>query len=293
MVDDSVNTEERRGEHWALAFPIDLPSQRYVLSVFLHFNFLRNWNRTDLLKVRHNHKRYEVVCCWEDDTPSHARFRIIPPGCWHFGRDFSNLTDRSWLCPFTFSIKPDTDNAVGSNSSNAVLERFLKLNEPIELSPAFDGAHLIEQIRNEIQRKYGVRYDVLITQFQLLMLELAYALPFEEPCTAIETQYHSDDFRQELVDIFFVKNHSNPDCCRAQLAKELNISERQVGRVVEQLYQRSFSEVLTEYRMNFAEAWRADKGLTAAEAAAAVGYQSVRGFLKAYKNYFHRYYGNQ
>ena len=288
-----VSQAETSKDYSEPAFKIELPAQHNLFSVMLHDNFLQNRNTTDVLKVRHNHARYEVICCWEHDVPAQARFYIIPPGIWHTNRDFPGLTDRSCLCAFQFSVKALPSQMKVENSPCAVLERFLQLDEIVELAPDFDGVYMIEQIRREMRREAAIRYEVLHAGFQLLMIELACALPQYEPGMSADYKYHFNDFRPERIERFFLENYDNPDCCQAQLAKILNISQRQVGRVFEQLYQRSFSRVLTEYRMEFAERWHCEKGLTAAETAALVGYKSVRGFLKAYKNYYNRNYRNK
>lgn len=293
MQNKPVTQGDTPKDYSELAFKIELSAQHNIFAVMLHYNFLQNRNTADFLKVRHNHARYEVICCWEDDVPLRARFRIIPPGIWHNTRDFPGLTEQSCLCAFQFSVKELPLLMKVENSPCAVLERFLHLDKIVELAPDFDGVYMIEQIRSEVRRGNAIRYEVLYAKFQLLMIELACALPDYEPGVSMNYKYHSNDFRPELIELFFIENYGDPECSQAQLAKFLNISERQVGRVFEQLYQRSFSKVLMEYRMEFAERWHYEKGLTAAETAALVGYKSVRGFLKAYKNYFHRNYRNK
>lgn len=284
-----MDTELQRQKYDRNAFKIELPTNRYVFSVMLHWN--HTTNKLVPVLERHYHVRYEVRCLWEPDNEHvQAAFLIVPPCVWHTGR-FPGERQGTHMTAFQFSVRERRPgDGYGVGLPHMALETFLKLQEPLELMDTFGGSRKLCMIRQELEQGDAVNYERLYAVFSLLMVELAQALPGYVP-QKIETQkYAIGDFYPEIMEQFFSESYMDPACSREQLAKILCLSPSQVGRIVERLYHKSFRDVLIEVRMEYAQAWRLKENLSVDEVAKMVGYTSTRGFADAYKQYFgHEY----
>ena len=89
--------------------------------------------------------------------------------------------------------------------------------------------------------------------------------------------------REFLLYEFFAGRY-NQSITVKDLAAVLSLSEKQTARLVEKYMGKSFSKVLTSYRINAAKLlMQSDRSMTMTEIAAAVGYSSYSGFWKAFK----------
>lgn len=262
----------------------DLPTERYTISVVLGSSFLNNY-ATDRL-IRHCHGQYEVQFQWHTHEPDSGSFRIIPPGVWHTGR-LREPGDTLQLASFVFTVRDRKDPCCGT--AGTTLESFFRLSDEISVPDTFGGCRLIHEIRQELQEKEPC-IDRIYALLQLLMVELAQKLPSYVPQTGRASACASEEFLPEQIERFLTLHYHEPECSRERLAKHLNVSERQLGRLLEQIYRKSFRQIILERRMEFAESWRITDGLSAAEAAQKVGYASVRGFCEAYEKYHGKKY---
>lgn len=255
------------------------PAHRFQISI--PHNFLLN--KVTALPYVHQHAKYEVIyihpMAGETD-----RFLVIPPLVRH--STFQESQERTFATTFQFAPE-ELEPGAEPKPCYAVLERFGKLLQPLELWDTFGGGRRMNAIRRALQEQRPGYYDKLNAEFLLLMVDLALQLPPVEP--AEEPPKRSlDEMRLDIIDSFFVDNYFRPDCRREELANLLCISERQLSRVLEEHYRLSFSELLLRTRMEIAEGWRRQSHLRAERLAELVGYQSAPAFLAAYKHYFGR-----
>lgn len=265
----------------------DLQSDHYTVSVVLDKGgFFHNY--VAARPVRHCHGHFEVRFLWNTKTQSSEGFVITPPGVWHTG---SMGAPDGPLCVTTFSVyfsevKPPERTA--HDNCGTLLEAFPLLTEEIVLADTFAGAALMQAIRRELSRE-DICYEHIHALFHLLMVRMARQLPMKPPSVP-KKACTSENPRPEQIEMFFYRYYREPSCCRKQLAQQLHVSERQLGRILELVYRKSFRQILLEHRMEFAEGWRTTDGLTAAEVALKVGYTSVRGFCNAYEKYHGKKY---
>lgn len=284
-----MDTNLQRQKYQKFAFKIELPTNQHVFSVMLHENFMDN--KRNILCCSHYHIRYEIQCCWEpEDENVCAVFRVIPPNVRHTGK-FESDTKGTFVTTFQFYVQ-EIQHKGGRrvHTPNEALEAFLKIGEPVEFRGTSDSSRLLKSIRQELEKGEQVNTDHLYFVFQELMVRIAQAIGPGRTRIVWADKYSINDFAPEVIEIFFVEHHPNTDCSREQLAEILCVSGRQLSRILERLYGRTFSQMLTEYRMEFAEGWRQLEHLTAEENARRVGYQSRNGFLKAYRSYYGRDY---
>ena len=284
-----MDTEFQRKKYQQHAIKIELPTQRHVFSVMLHWNHMDN-KLTDL-PCWHQHTRYEVQCRWTpDDADKAGTFRIVPPYLWHEG-GLARDGEKSFMTAFQFQVK---DRAVRNDEDpyplNHALETFLLVEKPVEVADTFHGMQRMREIAEELEKGEDACYGVIYALFQLLLISLARSLPFYVPEKQSSCRYTAEDFRPEVIEAFLIDRHGDPTCSLEQLAGVLCVSERQAMRIVDQLYHMPFRELLTDCRMEFAESWRIRKKLSAEENARMVGYRSTRGFLEAYRQYHGREY---
>ena len=93
------------------------------------------------------------------------------------------------------------------------------------------------------------------------------------------------DMRFEIVDNFFEHNLAN-DCTEEALAKELNLSRRQLNRVLKTYYGMGFRDKLRHARMARAEWLLRTTNKAVSEICDDVGYASETSFLKAFKAHY-------
>lgn len=71
-----------------------------------------------------------------------------------------------------------------------------------------------------------------------------------------------------------------------QIADMLFLSTRQVNRIIQQYYGKTFRELITQMRMNAASALLSETDMKISTVSAKVGYNSVRGFYTAFRKYY-------
>lgn len=71
-----------------------------------------------------------------------------------------------------------------------------------------------------------------------------------------------------------------------QIADMLFLSTRQVNRIIQQYYGKTFRELITQMRMNAASSLLSETDLKTQIVASRVGYNSVRGFYTAFRKYY-------
>lgn len=264
------------------AFRIELPTEQYIFSILLSgYKILPDF--------RHYHAAYEIKLRYdENDLQAPAVFEIIPPHTWHqrTHRTAEYPTLVSFLC--YVSDRPGQENE-RLYFSNSVLHAFLQLDQPVEFPDTFEGRNLVQKILNEAETPSG-SMERIYARMQLLMTELAYVLPVERPDKQNDAKYNMVKYYPESIEAFLGIKYCDPDCSREQLAELLYISSRQLGRILQQLYGKSFRDLLTEYRMETAHVLQ-KQHYSSAETAKAVGYRSESGFLHAWEQYYGYAYG--
>lgn len=89
---------------------------------------------------------------------------------------------------------------------------------------------------------------------------------------------------QQIED--FLHNDSFRDMTCADMAKALHISQRQLERILQNLYKKNFRTLRLELRMDTANALLDEGKLTMEAIAEALGYSSVPAFYTAYRKFY-------
>ena len=273
-------------EFTKIATKLDVPTERYLFSVLLFSDYLTNCLNT--VAQRHFHANYEVLYFRHPEEDPAGFFRIIPPGTRHMGA-LTTQWEGYILTTFQFNL---TERALGS-SEPSVLDAYRELQQTVDIPDTFQGGGIMKRIHQELQKKQDACFERVCSLFQLLLMELACALPHRKTHLHKISKNTVDDFRAVYVEYFLSSNYANPDCSRAQLADLLGVCERHLVRILDRIYHTTFRDLLTEYRMERAESFRLLNGCSAEEAAVQVGYGSCKGFLKAYQRYHGKAFRSQ
>ncbi|MBQ8606542.1 MAG: helix-turn-helix transcriptional regulator [Clostridia bacterium] len=120
----------------------------------------------------------------------------------------------------------------------------------------------------------------------LLFCLMISVLRILEPGKESETAFFTTELeRAEIIDSFFGQQLEFIQG-EKQLAEQLHVSERQLSRIILQLYNMTFRQKMMQTRMERSAWLLKTTNKKIGEVAAAVGYNSEAAFYLAFKNYF-------
>lgn len=113
---------------------------------------------------------------------------------------------------------------------------------------------------------------------------------FRKLCPAVQRQTDpaADTLQQRIasIDQFFAL-WVHPCGTEEELARQLNLSRRQLGRFLQRYYGMGFREKLRQSRMEYAGSLLRTTDKKIAEICLAVGYREEAAFFKAFRSYYH------
>jgi transcriptional regulator GlxA family with amidase domain len=92
--------------------------------------------------------------------------------------------------------------------------------------------------------------------------------------------------RLAILEDYFNIGLKDPDCSKLQLAGRLGVTERQLTRILSEVYHSTFSDILLRSRMSIAHAMVMEGRKTPEEIALAVGYRSAESMKRAYRAFW-------
>ncbi len=218
----------------------------------------------------HSHASYELVYI---DSDEGMRFIINPPLYEHMNADAPQQTVKSLLFSLT------------SDSKDRICEAFKELTEPIELIDDFGGKEHIDSAKQYIDgNDFGMK-EQATAELWMLFIKLARVIHSQSKGTYKMPSQTLDEERIARINDFFHIHLSDPLCHKAQLADYIGVSERQLSRILSEVYNMKFLTILNEMRMNLAEAMRRE-GRSIDEVMQLSGFTSQRTFKYNYKNFF-------
>ena len=240
------------------------------MDVYLAENFFKSL--TDRPPRMHSHPAYELVCI---ERTNGMEFRIIPPLVEHLAAEDPCGKISSLLFSFTQEEKPDICAALKTITDT-----------PVCLQDDFQG---ICRLQNAKQLAENILLpgakEQLAAELRLLFICLARKMACVQPETTPQSQTLYEE-RLAILEDYFNIGLKDPDCSKTQLASLLGVTERQLTRILSEVYHSTFSDILLRSRMTIAQAMVMEgrKGLDTI--AQAVGYRSEDALKRAYKAYF-------
>lgn len=236
--------------------------------------------------LQHSHSGFEihcvrsgeltVDCIGESFQLSTGQMLILPPGTYHYVRSVSAHTDRMDLL---------MEIGSGQNSRDAEAKVFLQAlfrRQPILLEAdtqpeLFALLGKICRITMEYKDEFARREHLKALCIELVLLLGAAAKScVEDPS---QTAYEGTGMVKDryIMDHFFNHNyHGNSDM--EVLAKKLNMSVRQTGRVLQQTYGKGFREKMNECRLAVAVDLLRNTAKSMAEISEILGYSDPANF---------------
>ena len=240
------------------------------MEVYLAENFFKGV--TDRPKRMHSHPAYELVCV---ERPDHTEFIIVPPLKEHLAAEAASGRITSLL--FSFSQSADNDICFEMKSIT---------DAPVTVPDDFDGVTRIRNAKELAQNLLlpGAR-EQLAAEFRLLFVCLARKLSRQDHAPSAHQQTLYEE-RLAILEDYFNIGLKDPDCSKTQLASLLGVTERQLTRILSDVYHSTFSEILLRSRMSIAHAMVIEGRKTPEQIAQAVGYRSEDALKRAYRTFF-------
>lgn len=236
--------------------------------------------------LQHSHSGFEihcvrsgeltVDCIGESFQLSAAQMLILPPGTYHYVRSVSAHMDRMDML---------IEVGSGQNSREAEAKQFLQVlfrRRPILLEAdaqpeLFALLGKIRRITMEYRDDFVQREHLKALCMELVLLLGSAAKSCMEDPT--QTPYEGTDMVKDryIMDHFFNHNYQGNSDMEV-LAKKLNMSVRQTGRVLQQTYGKGFREKMNECRLAVAVDLLRNTTKSMAEISEILGYSDPANF---------------
>ncbi len=182
---------------------------------------------------------------------------------------------------FTYSTTRDSDSFFPENEVSWIKEALSDIRF-VYLSDTQNIISLLQNILSELDNKEIGYYAKIQSLFIQILMYLLRATNNHKKIY-IFPQKSRDDQRSVLIETFF-DDYRN-DLRIDQLADLLNLSSKQVNRIIKKLYNTTFKQKLIDMRMEVAKDLLRDNALTIESVAEEVGYASQNNFYVAFKQH--------
>ncbi|MDO4488709.1 MAG: AraC family transcriptional regulator [Eubacteriales bacterium] len=230
--------------------------------------------------LRHCNADYEVhiilagTCSLDIDTKTYDLKKgdavIITPGTFHYPHNMSEDFDR-----LTFSFMPNEQNFIQEFNKQIKHAAICSLDD--------NGMHICDLIFSELEEAQPFSEESILALFIRLLVVLFRGsnLTFSEysNTASIATR------RISIIDHFF-SPWPDPFGTEDDLAQELNLSRRQLNRILLQYYGVGFREKMLRARMEYAVTFLRSTDMKIGEIASLVGYTAESSFYKAFLSYY-------
>ncbi|MBQ4526929.1 MAG: helix-turn-helix transcriptional regulator [Clostridia bacterium] len=236
----------------------------------------------------HIHLYYELAytdspmnTIFEDKTVNHENNRliIIPPSLPHAMQRIGHNYDASVFMNFSLKKFASVPGFSLYNTLTEILAEPLALEVPqraAEIMRRFDSSHP-ETVIND-------RFLTSQNFHELITIILKSANRDINPGKSVSVT-DSNASRAYMITMM-ISNHFNTDITAEQVAQKLKISTRQVSRIINSTYGKTFKELICDLRMKRAVKLLTTTDKTVAEIAGEVGYNASKGFYNAFKKYY-------
>ncbi len=238
----------------------------------------------------HNHKNFELRLVSGGDATVYAGGEyypvrdgdifIMPPLVYHYY--IPSPHSSSFYRSFTFYFVED-GTPQGTDEFNHLMEA---LSAPVRFT---DEDHWVDTLFTRIYQEFdacrpGYMSRISALLASLILTILQYLLPDKD--VRWDSEYSLYDSQQELIiERFFSKEFHNNNTSIVDLANLLHVSTRQVNRILNNLYKCSFTQKLTEQRIEHVKLAITLSGKRILEAAFENGFHSLPNFYTAFREY--------
>lgn len=264
----------------------------FTLDIALDFGFFYSSGATS--PDIHTHAYYELLAVingeialevlegnGDSNIPMHSgAICLIPPNVYHCTKSISNAPDKLAV---RFTLNGcDTESPQLFADCNRILSC---VHQPLIFTEQHELCSTLLSIRRELNAKRWAS-DVFVNLHIQEFFMGAMRLICEQNGASIQSgKAINIENRHAAIEAYIDLHHTSP-ITEEDLAQELNLSKRQLTRVMREIYGTSFREKLIETRLYHALHLLMQTDSSVEKIAFAVGYTSLSGFYSAFKKRF-------
>ena len=248
----------------------------------------------------HSHAFYELILVTDGEIEINIRktaisnqfiikdndICIIPPDIYHCTR---GTTPESAKLAVRFNYVTSESKSDGPSVSKLCSRLLSDLTSPL-IIPGGDKIHkTMLEIRNELHCPSIASHEYINLLLGQLYLDLFRMLDKNELLTNenFSSLIQTHDVHERKIKIEeYIFNHFSEQITEDDLAKEMHLSKRQLSRVIDKLFGKTFRQMLCDVRLNRAAQLLIESDTTTEDIAHLVGYTSLSGFYTAFRNKF-------
>jgi AraC-like DNA-binding protein len=238
----------------------------------------------------HNHAAYEVHIIKNGEYIFHIDGReialssgsccIIGPNVYH--SKGNALSEGSCRYIFKFECFHNNSEDLGKGEELDIIECINMIDRVYLLASCKKEINLVEDIISEFKSRQIGYVTSINNLFSQLILTILRNVSGHRK-SAGDTKLRSmDENRTTAIDGFFALNYMN-NIYASDLAKLLNLSVRQLGRIMLKYYGLTFKQKLVQMRVFAAKDLLLNSNMTVSRIAETVGYNNTKYFSQAFK----------
>lgn len=271
------------------SYRFDYYSSAHTFSVLLPFNYMRN--KVTSFPYPHKHVYTEFLYAKNLRSGAPPVVRIIPAGVEHatYREENNEALVCYTFCIYISSTVPEAAQKGTGVYRLEVLEGIAGLQEAVTITADIHAQERFDAIHAACAAESAQwTAEKLYSELQLLLVDAARAIPGTRR-TSPPPVRAPEELRGNIIEYFLSEYASFSECRKDELATLLSVSDRQLTRILSEIYGKTFRELLLERRMCFARGHE-NQGTPAEKAAESCGYTSVEAFLNAFRKYWNRAY---
>lgn len=194
---------------------------------------------------------------------------------------------------FTYAIRDTYDDLFPEIEITDLIKMLTNMNQ-CKIIHSFDMIPWVKQILEEFNQNQPGCYMKIQGMFTHLLIDLLRAAsqniqqiqPEVQPDSASPIRFPLktlDESRMRVIDMFFSSNRLLRDQPNLeQLADQLNLSIKQTQRVIQQLYGKSYRQIVTDIQIEVAKHFLAASTLPISDIAELIGFMDRRNFSRRF-----------
>lgn len=237
-----------------------------------------------ILRFRYTHKHnyYELhiildgECVLQTEDAIYpvkaGQFALVAPGVYHMVS--SEAAHNGRYCTSFELMRRSEDTAEKLHQHTR--------NNPIWVGDASSMLDMVRRLQAESDQNQAFSNEIRHVLNKILVLDMLRAME-TNTASPQPMKNDSDEARSLLIDIFLNSN-SHLSAGEEVLAKHLGLSRRQLGRVLQRLYGKSYREMVLDIRLQVACDLLRHSNLSVREISEQVGYSTPSNFTTFFKS---------
>ena len=255
---------------------------------------------SDMAPEIHAHAFYELILATNGEieidirnSPINTRLIvkdddacIIPPDIYHCTR---GTTAESAKLAIRFSYVTSEQKNEEPSVFKLCSRVLTDLTSPLIITCGDEIRKTMCEIRDELHCPGIASHEYVKLMLGRLYLDLFRMMDknkmlIKEKSSPLIQTYGTQERKIKIEEYIF--NHFSDQITEDDLAKEIHLSKRQLSRVIDKLFGKTFKQMLCDVRLNRAAQLLIESDASADDIAHSVGYTSLSGFYIAFRNKF-------